>query len=214
MIKRSQNSLSSSPQLSEVADDVLLRAVLRRDERAWCELLRRFRGLIYRCITKVLCRYESVLCNETVNEVFSDVCLNLLRNDLKKLRAYDPARGSKLGTWIGLLTIHTAYDHLRVTARQPVLDRIDGVLDREDCVPGPLDQLLDKERWDHVNDLAADFSSRDQRFIELYFGRGLTPSEVAQVMNISVKTVYSKKHKIQNRLVALAQSAQPAAMAA
>ena len=198
----------------EIADGALLGAVLRREEDAWCELLRRYRGLIYRCITKVLCRYESVLCNETVNEVFSDVCLNLLRNDMKKLRAYDAERGSKLGTWIGLITIHTAYDHLRVTARQPVLDRIDGVLEREDCVPGPLDQLLSKERRSQVNDLASDFSPRDRRFMELYFGRGLSPTEVAQVMNISVKTVYSKKHKIQNRLVAMAQSSQPAALAA
>ncbi len=197
----------------DLDDRELLKVVLRREEEAWCELLRRFRGLIYRCITKVLCRYESVLCNETVNEVFSDVCLNLLRNDMKKLRAYDPKRGSKLGTWIGLITIHTAYDHLRVTARQPVLDRIDGVLEREDCLPGPLDLLLSKERKSHVNYLAAEFSPRDRRFMELYFGKGMSPAEVAQVMKISVKTVYSKKHKIQNRLVAMAQS-EPAALAA
>ncbi len=208
------NKNLTKQQLPEISDGALLSAVLRREEEAWCELLRRFRGLIYRCITKVLCRYESVLCNETVNEVFSDVCLNLLRNDMKKLRAYDPKRGSKLGTWIGLITIHTAYDNLRVTARQPVLDRIDGVLEREDCVPGPLDQLLSKERRSQVNYLAAEFSPRDRRFMELYFGRGLSPAEVAQVMDISVKTVYSKKHKIQNRLVALAQSSQPAALAA
>ena len=208
------NKNLTKQQLPEISDRALLSAVLRREEEAWCELLRRFRGLIYRCITKVLCRYESVLCNETVNEVFSDVCLNLLRNDMKKLRAYDPKRGSKLGTWIGLITIHTAYDNLRVTARQPVLDRIDGVLEREDCVPGPLDQLLSKERRSQVNYLAAEFSPRDRRFMELYFGRGLSPAEVAQVMDISVKTVYSKKHKIQNRLVALAQSSQPAALAA
>lgn len=201
----------SSLPFPEFSDGELLLAVLRREEDAWCELLRRYRGLIYRCITKVLCRYESVLCNEAVNEVFSDVCLNLLRNDMKKLRAYDPKRGSKLGTWIGLITIHTAYDNLRVTARQPVLDRIDGVLEREDCVPGPLDQLLSKERRSQVNDLASEFSPRDRRFMELYFGKGLSPAEVAAVMDISVKTVYSKKHKIQNRLVALAESSQPAA---
>lgn len=209
-MKHASQNLSKQ-QFSEISDGMLLSAVLRREEDAWCELLRRYRGLIYRCITKVLCRYESVLCNEMVNEVFSDVCLNLLRNDMKKLRVYDPKRGSKLGTWIGLITIHTAYDNLRVTARQPVLDRIDGVLEREDCVPGPLDHLLSKERRSQVNDLAADFSPRDRRFMELYFGRGLSPAEVAQVMEISVKTVYSKKHKIQNRLVAMAQSSQPAA---
>jgi len=201
-----------------ISDGQLLRAVLRQDEIAWRELIRRFRGLIYRCITKVLCKYESVLGNEDVNEIFSEVCFNLLRDDMKKLRAYDPSRGSKLGSWIGLISINTAYDHLRVTARQPVLDRIEGTVDREDANPSPLEQLLDKERWSRLTGLAAEFSPKDQRFMELYFGRGMAPTEVAQAMNISVKTVYSKKNKIRNRLVALALAsrvaAQPEALAA
>jgi len=42
--------------------------------------------------------------------------------------------------------------------------------------------------------------------MELYFQRGMEPAEVARLMNISVKTVYSKKNKIRNRLVAMAQA--------
>jgi RNA polymerase sigma-70 factor (ECF subfamily) len=205
---------TARPHYPSLNDLDLLQEVLSQDEHAWRELIRRFRGLIYRCITKVLCKYESVLSNEDVNEIFSEVCVNLLRNDMKKLRAYDPERGSKLGSWIGLITINTAYDHLRVTARQPVLDRIDGLLDREDSCPDPLDQLLEKERYRRLTNLALDFSPRDQRFLELYYGRGMQPSEVARVMNISVKTVYSKKNKIRNKLVALAQATQPEALAA
>jgi RNA polymerase sigma-70 factor (ECF subfamily) len=201
-----------------ISDGQLLCAVLRQDEIAWRELIRRFRGLIYRCISKVLCKYESVLSNEDVNEIFSEVCFNLLRDDMKKLRAYDPNRGSKLGSWIGLISINTAYDHLRVTARQPVLDRIEGTVDREDATPSALDQLLDKERWSRLTGLASEFSAKDQRFMELYFGRGMAASEVAQAMNISVKTVYSKKNKIRNRLLALAHAsyttAHPEALAA
>jgi len=205
---------NGSPEDFKTLGDLdLLQHVLAQNERAWRELIRRFRGLIFRCITKVLCKYESVLSNEDASEIFSEVCFNLLRNDMKKLRAYDPARGSKLGSWIGLITINTAYDHLRVTARQPVLDRIDGILDREESGPSPLDQLLEKERFRRLNSLAMDFSPRDQRFLELYYGYGLQPSEVARAMNISVKTVYSKKNKIRNRLVELAQLTRPEAEA-
>jgi RNA polymerase sigma-70 factor (ECF subfamily) len=199
---------------SALSDMSLLDAVLAHDEIAWRELIRRFRGLIYRCVMKVLCKYESVLSNEDVNEIFSEVCFNLLRDDMKKLRAYDPTRGSKLGSWIGLISINTSYDHLRVTARQPILDRLDGCFESEDARPGPLDQLLERERWYRLNDLASDFSPKDQRFMELYFARGMAPTEVARLMKISVKTVYSKKNKIRNRLVALAHAAQPQAMAA
>jgi RNA polymerase sigma-70 factor (ECF subfamily) len=199
----------------ELSDLELLGEVLSGDEAAWRELLRRFRGLIFRCIGRVLCKYESVVSSEDINEVFSEVCLNLLRNDKKKLRAYDPDRGSKLGSWIGLIAINTTYDHLRVTARQPLLDQIDGIVDDEDSRPSPLDLLLEKERLCRLTELALDFSKKDQRFMELYYGRGLAPHEVAREMKISIKTVYSKKNKIRNRLVALARASyRPAALAA
>jgi RNA polymerase sigma-70 factor, ECF subfamily len=206
----------TSSDLAALPDLSLLGEVLEGDEHAWRELLRRFRGLIFRCVGRVLCKYESVVSSEDINEVFSEVCLNLLRNDMKKLRAYDPERGSKLGSWIGLIAINTTYDHLRVTARQPLLDQIDGVVDDEDGRPSPLDLLLEKERWTRLTCLAMDFSQKDQRFMELYYGRGLAPHEVAREMRISIKTVYSKKNKIRNRLEALARATarQPELLAA
>ena len=60
-----------------------------------------------------------------------------------------------------------------------------------------------------MNTLLADFSERDRRFVELYYGAGLLPEEVAAAMNISVKTVYSKKNKLRTKLLALAGQAPP-----
>ncbi len=194
----------------DLTDGDLLAAVLGHDERAWRELLRRFRALVFRCITKVAGRYDAVLSNEDTNEIFGDVCINLLRDDMHKLRVYDPARGSKLGSWLGLIAINTAYDYLRATSRRPLLDKLDGAQDRPATGPDALDALLDKERWSYLNALMDDFSDRDRRFVELYYGRGLEPEEVAAEMRISVKTVYSKKNKLRTKLEALAES-DPAA---
>jgi RNA polymerase sigma-70 factor (ECF subfamily) len=188
-----------------LADGPLLEAVLAKDEEAWRELLRRFRSLIFRCITKVAGKYDAVLANEDANEIFGDMCINLLRDDMRKLRAYDPARGTKLGSWLGLLAINTAYDYLRQSARRPLLDRIDGAPDRAGEGPTALERLLEKERWSYLNLLLTDFSPRDRRFVELYYGMGLAPEEVAATMNISVKTVYSKKNKLRSRLLQLAE---------
>jgi len=187
-----------------LSDTDLLQAVFTKDQAAWRELLRRFRSLIFRCITKVAGKYDAVLSNEDVNEIFGDVCINLLRDDMRKLRVYDPARGSKLGSWLGLLAINTAYDYLRATSRRPLLDKLDGAQDRPAAGPSALDALLDKERWDYLNSLMCDFSDRDRRFVELYYGQGMLPEEVAAAMHISVKTVYSKKNKLRTKLEALA----------
>jgi RNA polymerase sigma-70 factor (ECF subfamily) len=188
-----------------LSDGRLLARVLDKDQVAWNELIRRFRGLVFRCINKVASRYDAVLSNEDINEIFGDMCFNLLRDDMRKLRAYDPSRGAKLGSWLGLLAINTAYDYLRQTSRRPLLDRLDGAPDRAGEGPSALDEILEKERWDYLKALLADFSERDRRFVELYYGAGLQPEQVAVAMGISVKTVYSKKNKLRSKLLALAE---------
>jgi RNA polymerase sigma-70 factor, ECF subfamily len=188
-----------------MADGPLLEAVLSKDEVAWNELIRRYRALMFRCITKVAAKYDAVLSNEDANEIFGDMCFNLLRDNMHKLRAYDPTRGAKLGSWLGLLAINTAYDYLRQTSRRPMLDRLDHAVERAGDGPSALDNLLEKERWGYLNHLLSDFSDKDRRFVELYYGHGLLPEEVAAAMGISVKTVYSKKNKLRSKLLALAE---------
>jgi RNA polymerase sigma-70 factor (ECF subfamily) len=197
----------------DLSDGALLELVLARQERAWCELVRRFRGLIFRCITKVTAKHDRRLSNEDVREIFADVLANLVRDNMRKLRAYDPARGSKLGTWLGLIAIHTAYDYLRAQARQPLLDRIDGAPDRESEQAGPEELAIASERWAELGRLLSDFSDRDRTFVDLYFARGMAPEAVAAAMNISVKTVYSKKNKIRTKLERLARQGARAAAA-
>ena len=176
-------------------------AALTGSEGAWSELLRRYRGLIFRCIQKTIAKFENALVSEAAEEIFAEVCLNLLANDMRKLRYYDPAKGTKLGSWIGLIAVNTSYDHLRSVARRPMLDQIDGCPERRDTEPDPLECLLNKERALTLHKLSSEFSERDRCFIALYYRRELPAVEIAQAMDISLKTVYSKKNKIRKRLL-------------
>jgi RNA polymerase sigma-70 factor, ECF subfamily len=185
---------------SEWSDAELLRKVLRHDERSWREFLRRFRPLIYRCISKVTGRYDSVLSSADVDEVYAEVLLSLLRDDMRKLRLYDARRGSKLSSWLGLLATNMAYDFLRGTARRPILDRIDGAPDIDSPDASPLDNLLEAEQRQVLNGLLADYSDKDRTFVSLFYAQGMPAEDVADEMNISIKTVYSKKHKLLTRL--------------
>ena len=183
-------------------DRELLRFVLRSDARGWAELIRRFRPLIYRCITKVTLKYAPGLSGADLDEIYADVMMQLVRDDMHKLRIYNPARGTKLGSWIGMISVNAAYDFLRSAGRRPLLDKIDGNVDpHEECDRTPLDQLIEKERWDHLNELLSDFTDKDRTFVELYYQKGMEADEIAAEMQISLKTVYSKKHKIRAHLV-------------
>jgi RNA polymerase sigma-70 factor (ECF subfamily) len=187
---------------AEWTDKDLLKFVLRNDARGWAELIRRFKPLIYRCITKVTLKYAPSLGSADLDEIYADVMMQLVRDDMHKLRIYNPARGTKLGSWIGMISVNAAYDFLRGVGRRPVLDKVDGAVDvHEDCDRTPLDQLIEKERWQHLNSLLSDFTDKDRTFVELYYHKGLEAEEIAAEMQISLKTVYSKKHKIRAHLM-------------
>lgn len=198
---------SRAPSVQKTETDfALLERVLNHQSDAWTELLRRYRALIFRCITKATSRVGAQLCPDDQDEIFCELCMNLLRDDMRKLRAFDPNRGVKLSTWLGLLSINTAYDHLRRRARYPLLSPgEDRTPERPADGPSPLEQLLKKERRGFLGQLVTRLSARDRDFVHLYFEQGLDAELIARTMNISIKTVYTKKHKISARLVRLAE---------
>src|SRR5690242_5703422 len=113
---------------TEWTDRELLRFVLRSDARGWTELVRRFCFFIYRCITKVTLKYAPSLGSADLDEIYADVMMQLVREDMHKLRIYNPSRRTKLGSWIGMLSVNAAYDFLRSAGRRPLLDKVDGAI--------------------------------------------------------------------------------------
>jgi RNA polymerase sigma-70 factor (ECF subfamily) len=184
-------------------DRALLQAMLADDEDAWREFNTRYSRLIYRCITRVTARFSAVVGPDDVREIYGMVCMGLLANDKRKLRSFEPGRGNKLGSWIGMLAIHTAYDFLRGVKREPKRGCLTEAEALSSELPDPYEVCVMRQRAGIVTSLLGRFSDKDREFITLYFGEGLEPEQIAERMGISVKTVYSKKHKIRSRLEAL-----------
>ncbi len=178
----------------------LLKRMLARDEGAWREFAVRYDRLIYRCITKVTGRFSSFVTQWDINEIHAILLLQLLANDMHKLRSFDPSRDNLFGSWIGLLSINAAYDYLRSMRREPNRAPIA----EAECLPcdfaSPSDEAEHKERAALVVRAMSTMSEKDRTFASLYYAEGLEPEEIASRLSISVKTVYSKKHKIEGRL--------------
>jgi RNA polymerase sigma-70 factor (ECF subfamily) len=186
--------------LESLTEVELLQRMFSHEEAAWREFCRRYDRLIWRCITKVTTRFGNVLSPEDVREVYANFLVALMANDMHKLRTFQPEKGNKLGTWIGLLAINSAWDYLRAVARQPPGDSLAAAEERPSATPDPFEHVAQREECSRVEKLLRTFSKRDRTFVTLYFVDGRTPEEVADQMGISVKTVYSKKHKIRSRL--------------
>jgi RNA polymerase sigma-70 factor (ECF subfamily) len=182
------------------SDNDLVAGMLANDKAAWREFQSRYDRLIVRCITKVTRRFASIVSQDDVREVYATLYVSLLANDMHKLRSFDPERGNRFSSWIGLLAINAAYDYLRTLKREPQKECISEALDLVCETPDPFELACEHERATIAQKTLEDFSEKDRVFAALYFGEGMDPQAIADKMNISIKTVYSKKHKIQSRL--------------
>jgi RNA polymerase sigma-70 factor (ECF subfamily) len=182
------------------SDEDLVAGMLANDSAAWSEFQKRYDRLILRCITKVTRRFASIVSADDVREVYSTLYVSLLTGEMHKLRSFDPARGNRFSSWIGLLAINAAYDYLRSLKREPQKECISEEMDLVCEMPDPYELAVEHERAQIAEKTLGEFSDKDRTFAALYFGEGLDPLVIADRMNISVKTVYSKKHKIQSRL--------------
>lgn len=188
-------------------DETLVARLLTSDAGAWREFERRYERLIERCIVKVTRRFSAVVGADDVREIAATLRVSLLAHGMHKLRTFDPERGNRFSSWIGLLAINCAYDYLRAVRREPGKAALAEATDLAAETPDPFEAVAQRQRARIAQQLLEGFSARDRAFAALYFGEGLAPVAIAARMRISVKTVYSKKHKIQARLEAMQHAA-------
>ncbi len=189
------------PASEQAVDDVALIArLLDGEAEAWRQFTKEYSGLIIGCIRRVLGRFSRVTSEQDVDEIYARFCCELLAHDHRKLRAFDPARGSRLSTWLGMLASNASYDYLRRIKRDRVCEPMPESDHFSSEQASPFDQASLKERAEIALSVLDELSERDQLFVQLYFGEGLEVAAVAEEMGISEKTVYTKKHKITARL--------------
>jgi RNA polymerase sigma-70 factor, ECF subfamily len=180
----------------------LIPSLLVDDERAWRTFHERYASRLQGAISRVTRRFPQLTGTDHVDEIYGTLCLRLLSDDKRRLRSFDPSRGTPLGAWLCTLAKNSAHDFLRSRQRQPWLGWLgEEVSEVEPCsdAPDAFSVCMLRERARQLEQLIGTLSARDQEFMHSYL-EGLEPEEIASELNISVSTVYSKKHKILTRL--------------
>jgi RNA polymerase sigma-70 factor (ECF subfamily) len=190
---------------AETSEEDLLRGVIARKPGAWQGFYRRYERLVISCIKKVLHRYTAVYGDEDIEDMVNTVCLNLVKDDYRKLRTYDPRRGYKLSSWVGLIATNTALDALR--RREPIHGTLTPSHDDDEAPaqiadegPDPGVSMERREQWRALLVAIRELPENDREFLELYYDQELEPEELAKRMNIAVNTVYSRKNKVREKL--------------
>jgi RNA polymerase sigma-70 factor (ECF subfamily) len=180
----------------------LIPSLLVDDERAWRTFHELYASRLQGAISRVTRRFPQLTGTDHVDEIYGTLCLRLLSDDKRRLRSFDPSRGTPLGAWLCTLAKNSAHDFLRSRQRQPWLGRLaDEVSEVEPPAetPDAFSLCVRREQERQLEQLLGTLSTRDQEFMHAYL-EGLEPEEIASELGISVSTVYSKKHKIMTRL--------------
>lgn len=183
------------------SEAALVRGMLEGSRRAWSTFHARYDRLIRHSISRVTGRSGEIAPDE-IAEIHATFQVQLCTGDMGKLRSFDPQRGKRLSSWIAMLAMHCAQDHLRALRREPRRASLDECEEMGTLAPLPDEALDIKERVRIVDEILQDLSEKDQELVTLLFVEGLDADAIAGRMGISVKTVYSKKHKIQARIEA------------
>jgi len=79
-----------------LSDDELVQAVLQREPAAWPTFFAKYERLVISCIRKVMRRYGAAFNEEDLEDLVSATALNIVKDDYKKLRAFDSQTGELL----------------------------------------------------------------------------------------------------------------------
>lgn len=186
----------------------LLPSLIDNDEEAWRVFHEHYGRRMQGAIATVTRHFPQLTGNDHIDEIYGTLCLRLLCEDKRRLRSFDPERGTPLGTWLCTLARNIAHDFLRSRRRDPWLGRLGDEAawaEVESDRPDVFELCANREQAERVNELVATMSERDQEFMALYL-EGVAASEIAERLDIALNTVYSKRHKIQSRLIELLQN--------
>ncbi len=183
-------------------------------ERLWTEFVQRYERLIASCVVKALRRYGATFSRDDLDDLVGDVWLVLLREDMKKLRQYDVARGFRIASFLGLVATNATIDHLR--ARQAESTPLDEVLEDHAALraEAPRDLVEAREEAELARAALAQLSGEERDFVVDCFREERSPEELARALGVSTNTVYSRKFKIREKLQKIVRSLDGAPVAA
>ena len=121
-------------------DETVIAAILDRDngvrsDRAWRELFKRYDATINKRLRSVIGNCSRAFrSSDTFEEIRAEIIASLLWNDMRKLRAFDPKKGT-LGALLSKITHHAAIDYLTKLVNGGVPDPYEA-LEADDCDAG------------------------------------------------------------------------------
>jgi RNA polymerase sigma-70 factor, ECF subfamily len=195
-VRKALNAPSPTPELEPVVDHTediaMLQRVGRRDVAAFQELYRKFSGLLYSTIHRVLNDHQDT----------EDIMQEVLMQIWQKAHLYEPTKGKPL-TWISTMARNRAIDRIRSKQRR---SRLNDTFEQETKPLQPefnedtSDLVISGENDRTLQKAVLDLSPEQREAIQLAYFDGLTQSEIAERLHEPLGTVKARIRRGVQRL--------------
>lgn len=178
-----------------------------RDKKAWDEFVDRYSHLIYNYIYSIFENKGYRSSPETVNDLYQEIFVSLIKEDFKKLRQFKAKNGASLASWLRIITINFSIDFLR--QQRPIVSLDDDSKDealtlketlKDNCSPKQDEVLLNKEKLDNLLDCIAKLNNEDKYFLEMHIYRDIDLEDLKTTLKVSRSTIDMRKSRIIKRL--------------
>ncbi len=188
-----------------LSEKELLNTCVQGNKEAWDAFVEKYTNLIYHTINKTLKTYHADSLYQDINDIHNNVFLSLMENDYKKLRQYEGRNGCTASSWLMVVTTNFT---LNIIKRQKSYIPIDdatgdsmGVIEKiSNPQPLPEEELTDVEYGKILKQLIKGLNTNDLLFLKLYYEKELPPEEIAEMLNLTVNAIYSKKNRVREKL--------------
>ena len=181
-------------------DRELLLRCFSGDRKAAEILVRKFSSLVYRSVHYTLMAKHISFDRSLLEDLHNTVFLQLFESKCKKLRQYKGKNGCSLASWIRLIAVRTALNHLRKKGFDALYQQknkisLDDIPELQSSGMGAeaVMEKADQERL--LQEGIQDLTPQSRLFMKLHLNQRLPVEEVAAAMQISIQNAYTIKHR-------------------
>lgn len=187
-----------------ICDKDLLSECLRGKDWAWEIFYERFLKLVSSVVKKAASRYVSILIPEEMNDCMQFVWASFLEKDCYILKKWDEK--CSLAIWLRVCGSHAAARYFRSVIKQPPLIHVDGyppipINVHAHSLQDTFDEVSKNELLEKILSIVENkLSKQEKLFAKLYWFKKLSPDEISQILNISLKNTHLLKHRAEKKI--------------
>ncbi|MGM0666923.1 MAG: RNA polymerase sigma factor [Bacteroidota bacterium] len=173
------------PELSDKAqyDLRLVNLAIDGDERAYAELMNRYRDSIYYMLLKMVNNPSDA----------DDLTIEAFGKAFKNIQLYTP--NFAFSTWLFRIATNNCIDFIRKKKSAPTaIDQQQGEQDDpasnlQSELPGPEEEMMQKQKIKHLSHVVSQLKPKYRQLIELRFYKEYSYEEIANELNLPLGTV-------------------------